>query len=268
MIWNILLIVVLLACVGVVVWLGVKKLPELRVVDPSTSKEAKAKATKHAMLRKRLERIGGERAAALQRNVLAPLGAGLQRVVRRAAGKLKSIEKTYADRQKGGGEKLHNPEVLRALTREAEELFDEGRYDAAEKKLIEVVSHDPKNVAAYERLGRVYLATKEYTSAAETFRFLARLSPRDASVLASLGEVAEAEGDVEGAQSFYKQALDISPNNPKYIDFYIHAVLNVGDVHEATSALEHLREVNPENQKIAEFEEAIAELRKQKRGGE
>ena len=266
MIRNILLIVLLLACVSVVAWLGMKKLPELRVVDPASSKEAKAKEIKHEMLRKRLERIGGERAAAFQRNFLGPIGEGLQRVVRRAAGKLKSIEKTYAERQKGGGEKLHNPEVLRALTREAEELFDAGRYDAAEKKLIEVVSHDPKNVTAYEHLGRVYLATKEYASARETFQFLARLSPRDASVLASLGEVAEAEENTVDAQKFYKAALDISPNNPKYIDFYICAVLNAGDVHEATSALEHLREVNPENQKIAEFEEAITELRKQKLG--
>lgn len=266
MIWNIVLIVILVACVGIVAWLGMKKLPELRVVDPASSKEAKAKEMKYDMLRKRLERIGGERAAEFKRSVLGPLGASLQGAVRRAAGKLKAIEHTYAQRQKGGGEKLHNPEVLRALTREAEELMDEERYDAAEKKLIEVVSHDPKNAAAYERLGRVYLATKEYASARETFQFLARLSPKDASVLASLGEVADAEGDVEGAKAFYKQALDNSPNNPKYIDFYICAVLNAGDVHEATSALEHLREVNPENQKIAEFEDAITDLRKQKLG--
>lgn len=266
MIWNVILIVVLVVCVAVVMWLGVKKLPELRVVDPSSSKEAKAKELKHTILRKRLERIGGERAAALRRNVFTPIATGLQNVVRRAAGKLTAIERTYVERQKGGGEKLHNPEVLRALVREAEELIDNERYEAAEKKLIEVVSHDPKNIPAYEHLGHLYLVTKDFAGARETFQFLTRLSPRDASVLASLGEVADAEGRHEDARGFYKQALDISPKNPKYIDFYISAAIEGGDVHEATTALEHLRESNPENQKIAEFEEMIEELRNEKRG--
>lgn len=267
MIWNIILIVLLAACVGIVAWLGMKKLPELRVVDPASSKEAKSKELKHAILRKRLERISGEHAAALKRNVLVPLGIGIQNAVRRVAGKLTAIERKYAERQKGGGEKLHNPEVLRALVREAETLMDEQHYEAAEKKLIEVVSHDPKNIPAYERLGHLYLATKDFAGAAETFRFLTRLSPKDASVLASLGEVADAEGRVDEARGYYKQALDLSPNNPKYIDFYISAVIASGDVHEATSALEHLRDVNPDNQKIPEFEAIIEELRQQKRLG-
>ena len=267
MTWTILLYILLTACVVVVLWLAVKKLPQVRVVDPASSKEAKAKEAKYVMLRKRFERIGSERAASLKRNVLVPLGTGMQNIVRRVAGKLTAIERTYAKRQKGGGEALHNPEVLRALVREAEELADEGRYDAAEKKLIEVVSHDPKNVSAYEHLGRLYLMNKDYAGARETFAFLARLAPRDASVLASLGEVAEAEGKTADALRHYKDALDISPNNPKYIDFYIHAVIAEGDVHEATSALEHLREVNPENNKIAEFEEAIEELRLKKKAG-
>lgn len=266
MMWNVVLVVLLFVCVGVVIWLGMKKLPELRVVDPASSKEAKAKELKYTILRKRLERIGGEHAATLKRSVLVPLGTGLQGAVRRVAGKLTAIERKYAEKAKGGGEMLHNPEVLRALVREAEGLMDEERYDAAEKKLIEVVSHDPKNVAAYEHLGRLYLMTKDLNGARETFQFLAKLSPKDASVLASLGEVAEAEGRTDDAQRFYKQALDVSPNNPKYIDFYISAVIAAGDAHEATSALEHLREVNPENQKIGEFEAAIAALRKHKRG--
>ncbi len=268
MIGNIILIGLLVVCVGIVVWLGVKKLPELRVVDPASSKEAKEKEIKQTILRKRLERIGGEHAAALKRNVFVPVGRGMQNAVRRMAGKLTAIERKYAERQKGGGEKLHNPEVLRALVREAEELMDDERYEVAEKKLIEVVSHDPKNIPAYERLGHLYLQTKDFAGARETFQFLTRLSPKDASVLASLGEVADAEGRLEDAKGFYKQALDLSPKNPKYIDFYISAVIAVGDVHEATTALEHLREVNPDNQKIPEFEETIEAIRVQKRGRE
>lgn len=267
MIFETILIGVLVVSLGVMVWLGLCKLPEIRVVDPGSSKEAKSKEIKYGILKKRLERLGSEHAQNMKHRVLMPLGQAVQDAVRRAAGKLTAIERRYVQRQKGGIETAHNPEVLRQLVAEAENLMEESRYDAAEKKLIEVVSHDPKNVPAYERLGRLYFMNKDYAGARETFAFLLRLSPKDASVCASLGEVAEAEGKRDEALRYYKEALDISPNNPKYLDFYIDAAIVSEDVHEATSALERLREANPENQKITDFEERIEELRKKKKQG-
>ncbi|MBI1907977.1 tetratricopeptide repeat protein [Candidatus Uhrbacteria bacterium] len=261
---EILLIIVLAACLGALIWLGIRKLPQIRVVDPSSSKEAKSREVKYAILKQRLERMGSEKAQTLKRDVLVPVGTSIQNAVRRAAGKLTALERRYAERQKGV-EQAHNPEVLRELVREAEVLMDEERFDAAEKKLIEVVSHDPKNVAAYEHLGRLYFMKKDYQGARETFQFLLKLSPKDASVLAALGEVAEAEGKADDAMAFYKDALDISPNNPKYLDFYIDAAINAEDVHEATTALERLRDANQENQKIPEFEDRIAEVREKKK---
>lgn len=266
MIVEIILIILLVVSLGVIVVLGIRKLPQIRVVDPSSSKEAKSKELKYAILKKRLERIGSERTENLRRQ-LSPIAQKAQDAFRRMAGKLTALERSYAERQKGGIEKAHDPEILRQLVREAEKMMEEERYDIAEKKLIEVVSHDPKNVTAYEHLGRLYFKNKDYTAARETFSFLLRLSPRDASVNASLGEVAEAEGKASDALRYYKEALDISPHNPKYLDFYIDTAIMNGDVHESMNALEHLREVNPENQKITEFEERIEEIREKKRHG-
>jgi len=267
MIFEITLIVVIALSIILIGWLALRKLPQIRVVDPGSSKEAKTKELKYAILKQRVERLGGERLAGLQRDVLSPLGGKIQDSFRRVAGKLTAIERRYADRQKSGITTAHNPEILRGLVREAETLVDEGHYDAAEKKLIEVVSHDPKNIPAYEHLGRLYLLNKDYAGARETFNFLLRLSPKDASVCAALGEVAEAEGRLAEALASYKLALDISPNNPKYIDFYLDTAILTGDVHEATTTLDHLREVNPENAKIADFEERINELRDKKKQG-
>ncbi len=266
MIVEIVLVVFLVASLGIIILLGVRKLPQIRVVDPSSSKEAKSKELKYAILKKRLERIGSERTETMKRQLL-PVGQKIQDSFRRMAGKLTALERQYAERQRGGIEKAHDPEMLRQLVREAEKMMDEERYDIAEKKLIEVVSHDPKNIPAYEHLGRLYFKNKDYAAARETFSFLLRLSPRDASVNASLGEVAEAEGKQEEALRYYKEALDISPHNPKYLDFYIDTAITSGDVHESMTALEHLREVNPENQKIVEFEERIEEVREKKRHG-
>lgn len=264
MILNIVLIVILVLCLGTLVWFGLKKLPEIRVVDPSSSKESKARHIKYEILRKRLERLGSERAGSLKRAVLGPVGRRIQEGFRVAAGKLTALERKYAARQKEGGEQAHNPEVLRTMVREAQELMDDDRLDAAEKKLIEVVSHDPKNAAAYEHLGRLYLLKKDYAGAKETLTFLSRLAPTDASVLAALGEVAEAEDDMVTARGYYGEALALSPNNPKYIDFAIAACIATEDVHAAQTAIDHLREVNPENQKISEFEEQLAQLRQKK----
>lgn len=259
------LLIILIISLGVLAWLGLRKLPQIRVVDPASSREAKSKEVKYAILTKRLERMGSEKAESLKRDVLVPFGASIQNAVRRAAGKLTALERRYAERQRGVAVVAHNPEVLRELVGEAEKFIDEGRFDAAEKKLIEVVSHDPKNIPAYEHLGRLYLMNKDLPGARETFQFLIKLSPKDASVLASLGEVAEAEGKADEALKFYKEALGVSPHNPKYLDFYIDAAINSGDVAESMTTLDTLREVNPDNQKIVEFEERISELRERKK---
>lgn len=263
---TIILLIVVVVCLGVILWLGIRKLPQMRVVDPTSSKEAKTKELKYTILQQRIERIGAQHGATLKRSVLQPVGAGLQGVVRKVAGKLRAMEDRYAERQKSGGEKLHNPEVLRTLLREADDMMSEGRFDAAEKKLIEVVSHDPKNAEAYEKLARVYFLNKDYDGARETLLFLNKLTPRDASVLAALGEVAEAKGDDEEALRYYREALEISPNNPKYLDFAIEATIATGDVHAANQLVDRLREVNPENAKIGEFEGRIEEARKKKLG--
>lgn len=266
MVLTIILVAVAVACLGVIAWLAFRKLPQIRVVDPSSSKEAKSKELKYAILKQRIERIGSERAETIKRSVLQPVGSTLQNTVRKVAGRLTAIERKYAEKAKSGGEKQHNHEVLRSLLREAAELMDDGRYDAAEKKLIEVVSHDPKNAAAYERLGRLYLLNKDYDAARETLLFLTKLSPNDASVLAALGEVAEAKGLNEEAVKYYDQALEASPNNPRYLDFAIEATIISGDLHRATELVDRLRGVNPENAKIAEFEEKIDVERKKKLG--
>ncbi len=264
---DILLIIVIAVAVILIGWLAWRKLPQIRVVDPGSHPDARSKELKHNLLKQRLERLSSDHYNTVKRQVLNPVGSKIQETFRRAAGKLTAIERRYADRQKAGVTAAHNPEVLRSLVREAEALINDGHYDAAEKKLIEVVSHDPKNVPAYEHLGRLYLLNKDYQGAQETFTFLLRLSPKDASVCAALGEVAEAQGKTADALTHYKQALEISPNNPKYIDFYLDTVITQGDVHEANTTLDHLREVNPENAKIVEFEERIAELLEKKKGG-
>lgn len=241
----------------ILIW---RKLPQVRVVDPSSSPEAKVKERKRAILEDRLVRQTHERVQDVRR-FTTPIVAAVRDAFRRIAGKLTAIERRYQEQQRKGTKQVVDHAELERMVDEAKETMSAGRYDAAEKLLIQVLSIDPKHVKAYEAIARIYIVTKSFDNAKEALQFLVKLSPKDPSVLASLGEVAELEGRAGEAYAFYKQAKELSPNNPKYLDFFISAAAEAGDVLEATRALDHLREVNPDNKKIPDFEAIIAEAR-------
>jgi tetratricopeptide (TPR) repeat protein len=263
MILTVVFIALLALGIIVLFWIILKKLPQLKIVDPSTSKEAKAKGVKYDILRNRLARVSGEKAATVRKQVSGPFRF-IQNFVRRTASRLAAIERSYVDRQKSPARHKPNAQELRRMVDEARTLLDEEHYDAAEKKLVEVLSLDPKNISAYEYIGRLYIHTRNIENAKEAFKYLQKLAPQDASVLASLGEIAELERDVDAAFTYFSRAKNISPNNPKYLDFFIEAAIEKGDVMEATIALNHLREVNPDNKKIQIFEERIEAVRQKR----
>jgi tetratricopeptide (TPR) repeat protein len=256
---DIVLIILIVGSLAVLLFLAVRKAPQLSIVDPLSSKEAKTREKKKALLEERMTRQAEEKVRAAWKGVRPSIRA-VQDGFRRFAGKLTALDRRYVERQRRGAV---DAAELRHMIDEAKDMISAERYDVAEKTLIAVVSHDPKNAAAYELLGRMYLAEKQYTEAREALEFLLKISPKDASVLAAVGEVYEAQGDVAKAFVYYGKAKEVSPNNPKYLDFYIHAAIEARDFMAAQQALDHLEDVNSDNQKIPEFKEMIAEARKQ-----
>jgi tetratricopeptide (TPR) repeat protein len=253
-----LLIVAGLILIGFVVW---RKLPQVRMIDPTTDKLAASRQKKYEIMKGRLERASGKQIEQINKVVLKPLGTGLQTLVRKLAGKLTAVERQYQAKQKESRPSKYSKSELETLLTEANALVENEEFDRAEKKYIEIISYDAKFVPAYEYLGRLYSRRKDYDLAKETFTFLAKLSPKDASVITSLGEVEEALGNNEAAFEFYKKASALSPKNPKYLDFLIESAIDNENVYEANVALDRLREVNPENQKIADFEERISQIK-------
>lgn len=248
----ILLLVASLSVLGVVIY---RKLPQLKVLDPGSSKEAKVKELKQDILRQRFKRATEGSLASVRSTALSPFRI-MQGAIRGVASKLTAIERSYAERQKAGRGKLAGEE-LRQLLDEIRALVSSERYEEAEKKLIEIISLDPKNSEAYEVLGRLYMLTKDYENAKETLMYVLKLSPKDASVYASLGEIAELEGDKKKAFEVFQKAKDLSPNNPKYLDFFIEAAIENEDFFAAEQGLSKLEQVNPDNQKILTFREMI-----------
>lgn len=260
MTFTIVLAIIFGLAVFVLGWLFLKKLPQLRIVDPSTDKDAQSKKLKTDIMRQRLERAGGKHVSRINKGVIKPISSGLQLLIRKIAGKLTAVERRYQERQKQDSGKKFDTETAKRFIDEGKKLLDEEAWDRAEKKFIEVISSDPKNGEAYENLGRLYLAKKDNKLAKETFAFLAKLKPKDASVIASLGEVEELLGEYTRAHIQFKKAVKLSPKNPKYLDFLINSTIDIGDKHMAMSTLDRLRKVNPENKKIELFDKRISEM--------
>ncbi|MCH8049415.1 tetratricopeptide repeat protein [Patescibacteria group bacterium] len=262
MFWTILLSILFVLAAAALVWLLLKKWRRLKIIDPSTAAESQSKILKYQIFRKRVERAGGKHLKRVQSQVVRPVGASVQNLIRRVAGKLTAVERRYQEKKQNGSSVVYDKEMLGSLIEEGKKLMEEEHWELAEKKLITVISHDAKNINAYEYLGRLYLYKKDFELAKQTFEFLKKLSPEDPSVIASLGEVEERLGNHERAHQYFKEALDLSPKNPKYLDFYIEACIEEKNLHEAQSALDRLAVVNPENKKIELFEKKIKELRR------
>ncbi len=248
---------------AVLLFLVYKKWDQLKLLDPQSDAADRSKKLKYDLLRQRMERAGSQYAKKAQDNLLKPVGSAAQLLVRRLAAKLSAVEESYKKQKIQAGER--DLRVIDDLIKDAKNKIDKHDYEVAEKKLIEAISLDPRNIEAYEILGRLYLLNKDYNQAEETFKFLLKLSPENPSVITALGEVNQKKGDVKQAYNYFKKAAELSPKNPKYLDFLIEACILIGDTHEAQEALDKLVAVNAENNKIKDFEKRIQALIEKKK---
>lgn len=246
---------------GVILALVIRKIPELRVINPESIPKEKVRRLKEQLVMDRLNRV---RKAKVGKVSKVAQGAFKQasRVGRRAVQKVYALEQYYEKLQKTqaqGSAGLDKDSVKRLLD-EAEQLVREEEYLGAEKRYIEVISHHPKNVDAYEGLGNLYLRSKQYQSARETMAFAVRLAPEDASVRMSMGELEMAQENWKEASNQIGKAVESRPGNPKYLDAYIESSLNAKLFDEAKKGIELLEKANPENTKLEGWKERLTEL--------
>lgn len=242
----------------VIVW---RKIPQVRVMNVSDLPEEHAKQVKEAIILRRFERIAHEQLAGVVKAV--SVGAGFVfRFGRRLVQRLYKLEQYYRKLQRGLHEGPHatDPETIRRLMEESVELVGKGEYFEAEKRYIEIISHNPKHVKAYEKLGNLYLVDKQYAQARETLAFASKLDPEDASVQVSLGELEGKEGNPVAALRYFAKAIELRPHNPRYLDYFVEAAIAAKNAAEATRGLELLRAVNPENKKLDEFAGRVTKI--------
>lgn len=237
------------------VLLLIRKAPQLRVINVDSIPKERTRKIKEQIILQKFQRAGGEKLKGVVTGTTF-LVRFMSRVGRRVVQRLYTLEQYYQKLKRSASEGQHayNTETIHKLKEEAQMLLQKGEVIPAEKIYIDIISHNPKSVDAYEGLGNLYLSHGQIDQARETLLFTLRLSPNDASVLVSLAELEMKVDQPKAALVHLHKAIQKRPKNPKYLDLYIEISLKAGSLKDAQDGIKRLKEVNPENQKIGDFE--------------
>jgi len=256
MFWIIPLVLIVASLITILVVL-IRKIPALTMIDVSTIPTEKVRQVKERIIIERFRRIQKEKLGRVGK-VVGVGATAVARTGRRAVQRLYRLEQYYQKLKQGSASaQMVKPETIKRLLDDAEAFVRQSEFVQAEKRYIEVISHNPKHVEAYEGLGNLYVMTRQFEQANETLSFALRLDPGNASIHMSMGELERGKGNVKASLEHFRQAATIRPKNPKYLDAYVEAALVAKVPEDAKRGIALLKEVNPENQKISEFEERL-----------
>lgn len=262
--YNIIALIVILICLALILVIVYKKLPLLANFDVGSIPEEKAAETKTKIMEERMAR----KAKVIYLKItpfFKIIFNFCQRKFKVLAEKIKAWEEKY--KTKPTKEALVTKEEFQStenkienLLKEAQDLINREFYEEAEKKYLEILSLEQKNIEAYRGLGNIYFLQKQYEEAKQTFNHILKLNKTDSFANFELAEVFAKTENYDEAILNLEKALKLEPNNPKYLDLLITISLIIKDKNLARQSLERLKEANPDNGKIEEFQAKIKEL--------
>lgn len=244
--------------------LVVGKLKRLALLDLDAMPDARMKVRKHSLIEERLERkLGGMRGKIKQST--SPAWLKVKAWLSLQYKKLINLEEKYRQsalrlKPKTLEEKEKSRQRVALLVEDGKKLVEQEQYVEAEKKFIEAVSIDPKQVEAFEYLGEIYYYQKDFDHALETLSFAQTLNPKNDRIFLDMGTIKVEQGRLEEALLDLKKAVELSPNNPKNLNTLLDTAISAKRKFEAQKAFEQLAAVNPENQKLPEYKEVVEKL--------
>jgi tetratricopeptide (TPR) repeat protein len=294
---NIFFLLLILISLGTIIFVIIRKFPQLTNLDIDNLPEEKIYQRKKEMINKRIEDKSSlfKKRMGLVFYPLRKLWGKLQLQFRIYVGKIERLlyhEETLKTKLANQNVSQEDrEEKLAQLTADGEQNLKLGNFDVAEERFIAAIKNSPKSTVAYRGLADTYLAKNNIGEAQQTYQFLHKIAPEDDSVLVKLAEIAENEGNVEEAIGYYQQAVllndsfsprfyhlaellvkvdqpevakesilqavELEPQNPKYLDFLIEIAIICGDKALALKGYGDLRLVNPENQKLSILKDRI-----------
>lgn len=294
-------LVIFIAAIATVAAVVMRHVAAIAAVDVAAIPRTQEKRTKEELVATRFVRRTGQRLQELFQYAAPVVRAWIfvQQRFRSGANRLADTYRTLEWKrtfQEWRSKSRHERRafLLRTL-QEGDDARHASQWDAAEKKYVEVIAVDPKNVSAYVGLGKNYYAAERYDEAIQTLRHVVEtLNDLHALAWAFLGRSYKAQGNYsEALQAFeralalddalakrwidvgdcyrelgglaeaiaaYKKAATIEPTNPWVLDHLLEISIISGDKRQAREALLQLQAANPENQKLGEWEQKIREM--------
>ena len=274
MIFYLIPVIIILICLLAIIFIVIKKLPNLTALKVETIPSEKENQVKNRIIIERLARK-----ALKAKQLLVELGGPL-------IGEFKRIFNDFYQRILELEKKNLKPQPLKEIDvkqesklkiEEAKNNLMEKNFEAAEKICIEILELDIKNLEAYEILAEIYLARKEYKKARETYRYLIKLfskiaaasqveseKHRLANYCANLGWVYQLENKNTYALNYYQKAIELEPNNPRFLDLLLKICIILKNKNLAQQTFSALAQADPENQKLAEIQGEIENLSEDK----
>lgn len=274
--YNIIPLILIIISLIIIISIVVKKFSALASLDVSTIQSEREAVFKERIISNRLKR-NYFRFYSKTLIVLRPVGEALKESCKNLYRRLVEFKENYNNDKSV----ILNPEEkINQLQLESDNLVKSESLEEAEKKLIEIISLDTKNVRAFRSLGELYLRGKKYQEAEQTFGHVLKLIEKHieqkggnlengekeeinmqmAETYFDLAEAQENKGSLEEALKNIDEALEIMPNNPRYLDSKVEISIMKKDKNLANEALKTLTNANPENQKLADFKKQIEEL--------
>ena len=289
--YTILPLILIVASLAVIIYFTIKKFPALASLDVSNIPAEKEARIKQRILSSRLKRSilkWNTRFARIWR----PLTDGFSNFFRWIYRQLIDLKEGYKIQPVVLPEDIEKN--IQMLFEEAENLRRQNELAAVEKKLIEIISLEPKSIKAFKLLAQLYFERKELEEAKQTFEHILKLHEGDEEAHEGLAQIATRSGNLEIAKEEYltslgfdkqrsqtcynlalvyeemnnqpealatvKQALLLEPMNPRYLDTALRLSIMLKDKEFALESYEALKKSNPDNQKLAEFNEQIGLL--------
>lgn len=267
---------------------------EIRLLDPDSIKEEQIRQKREAIIKQRFDRVRSAKIAPMKAVIQQGLFLG-KKTFHASYLKLIQIDRFY--KQAKAPFALMTPSTkdrIRTLLDEARSLARDLKWAEAERRFLEVLTIDDRNLEAYKGLATIYVKQKLYAQAKETYAFLLKIKKADATCYEGLGQIAEVEHDLIKAEemfrkalslqpksshyyavlaefflskhdsatalSFAKQAVELEQKSPKYLETLLEIVISLGQREDARRYYDKLRLLSDDQVKMHSFKERIEEI--------
>ena len=291
--WYIILTSIIIICLTVIFLIFKQNIGKLRKINVKETVVEKQLEVKKKLLELRLEKRlihFFEAGLIVLKNLFnkfkiprRKLGNRLGREVK----KLSLLTRTKKDKEV----ELDEQRKLKGDLFEAEACLKKRQIDQAEDKFIEILQSDPKSIAAYMGLGKIYVIRKEWPTAEEAYRYIVRINKkffdgyrelinvyqlvkkwdelkklgqevldlghRQAWVYEKLGVAYRRTGYPEKAEEYFVLAVEIEPQNEKLLDQLLEAAIINKNKSLAQKAFNTLSGISRDEMKIQGYRDKI-----------